>query len=281
MHNKGFILFLLAGALLLVAFNLPQPAVDGLKTGMRETIAPLQALVANSALRIREAVSAVRGLGGIIRENQRMAEELVHLRRRLMLLESVAEQNRRLAQLLDFQRSSDQNLIPCEVIGRDISGWWQSVRLGKGRASGIESGQAVVTSDGLVGRTTDVSRHTAEVLLISDPSSRVSGRISRTGTFGIVSGQGVTLSGRPLCRMEFIDKNTPIRPGDEVITSGLGGVYSRGLLIGYVEKVYTDDSGLYQAADIYPRADLNRLTHVFVVSALSGNAAPRSGGGQQ
>jgi len=73
------------------------------------------------------------------------------------------------------------------------------------------------------------------------------------------------LWGDPLCRMDFIVKEADLLPGDEVVTSGLGGVYPAGLLIGYVEKAYLDRSGLYQYADIVPAADLRSLEFVFIV----------------
>jgi rod shape-determining protein MreC len=124
---------------------------------------------------------------------------------------------------------------------------------------------AVVTPDGLVGKTVDVSLRTADVLLLSDPNCKVSARIARTGTFGLVSGTGPARDGAMLCRMEFINKDVPIRAGDQVLTSGLGGVFPPGLLVGYVDAVDLDESGLYQRADVVPRADLGRLTYVFVV----------------
>jgi rod shape-determining protein MreC len=74
--------------------------------------------------------------------------------------------------------------------------------------------------------------------------------------------------------MTFINKNVAIRPGDEVLTSGMGGVFPKGLLIGYVEDVYKDDSGLYQHADVVPKADLGVLAYVFVVTEASEQSRP-------
>jgi rod shape-determining protein MreC len=195
-----------------------------------------------------------------------MAAELLRLRNQLREMKTIEQENIQLRNQLGYLQRVDRRLLPCEVIGRDVSGWWQTVRLGKGVADGVEPDRAVVTANGLVGRTIDVSVRTADVLLISDPTCKVSARITRTGAFGVVRGNGVAWDGRASCRMDFINKNLSVRPGDEVVTSGLGGVFPKGLLIGYVETVQRDSSGLYQQAQILPKASLGMLTYVFVVS---------------
>lgn len=199
-----------------------------------------------------------------------MSAELIHLRNEARDLRLLENENIELRRQLDFVRRTPRKLIPCEVIARDISGWWHTIRLNRGSGDGLVSPMAVMTMDGLVGRTVDVSLRTADVLLISDPSCKVSARIVRTGSFGLVSGTGETGAGRVLCTMEFMNKNVPILEGDEVVTSGLGGVFPTGLLIGYVEKVYRDKTGLFQRADVVPKADLGVLNYVFAVADEGG-----------
>jgi len=111
----------------------------------------------------------------------------------------------------------------------------------------------------------------------------VSARVVRTGAFGVVSGRGVRANGQVLCRMEFINRNLPAVPGDEVVTSGLGGVFPPGLPIGYVEHVERAPSGLYEEADVLPRADLGRMRYAFVLrraAAPPDAAAPPEAGGE-
>ena len=203
-----------------------------------------------------------------------MAAELVRLRDEVRDLRTLEKENNELREALEFARHSDRKLVPCEVIARDLTGWWQTIRLDKGSAEGVASGMAVITSDGLVGRTVSVSARTCDILLISDAGCKVSAQIARTGSFGIVSGSGPSGAGQASCQIDFINKNTPILAGDEVITSGLGGVFPSGLLIGYVDKVYTDKTGLYQKADIIPKADLGALTYVFVAADHGRSSAP-------
>jgi rod shape-determining protein MreC len=166
---------------------------------------------------------------------------------------------------LRYRNRSGRNLIPCEVIARDMTGWWISLRLGKGFLDGLDKDLAVITPDGLIGRTIEVTPRTADVLLVSDHSCQVSVELVRTGTFGILTGQGRHPRGQALCRVDFLNKNAEIRPGDEVLTSGLGGVFPKGLLIGHVQRVETNPAGLSKRAHVLTQARLGGLTYVFVV----------------
>jgi rod shape-determining protein MreC len=232
---------------------------------LREGVAPLQGALSGFSRWVGESVRSVRGIGGLLRENQQMSAELVRLRNEVRDLQALSQDNAELREQLHFVAQAKRRLTPCEVIARDITGWWETIRLSKGLSDGVSMDMAVITSDGLIGKTVDVSSRTSDVLLISDPVCKVSARIARTGAFGVVAGSGPARSGQAVCRMQFINKNVPVLPGDEVVTSGLGGIFPKGLLIGYVDKITTDETGLFQCADIIPKADLGMLTYVFVV----------------
>lgn len=266
MRDRSIVLWVVLGAVLLVVLNLPASVSSQAKAVLREGIAPLQGALSGFSRWVGESVRSVRGIGGLARENQQMSAELVRLRNEVRDLQSLSQDNAELREQLQFTAQANRLLTPCEVIARDITGWWETIRLSKGLSDGVSLDMAVITSDGLIGKTVDVSARTCDVLLISDPACKVSARIVRTGAFGVVAGNGPARSGQASCQMEFINKNVPVLPGDEVVTSGLGGVFPKGLLIGYVDKVYRDETGLFQRADIIPKADLGMLTYVFVVA---------------
>lgn len=266
MNRRGLSIWLILGTALLVALNLPESVSHGGKSAIREFLAPLQQLVARIHYGSRQWINTVRGLGDMAVDNLHMAAELTRLRTELRYLEALEQENIALRAQLGFLSRPDRELIPAEVIGRDISSWWQTVRIGKGLAEGVEASMAVVTPDGLLGRTKNVSVGTADVLLISDPSSRISALLTRSGAHGILKGRGTSARGLPILRMEFINKDIEVRPGDEVVTSGLGGTFPRGLLIGYVERAQRDESGLYQLAEVVPSADIGRASYCFVVA---------------
>ena len=258
----------LAAALgLLLLFSLPSGCTTRVKGFFKDILTPVQGFFLKSGRSLKAGVDSVRGFGGLAEENRLLRQEVIKLQTESRVRDTLEEENLRLRSLLEFRNQQSVELIPAQVVTRSISGWWQSVGLGKGSRSGIRPNRAVISPDGLVGRTAEVSGRSAEVLLVSDPACRVSARISETGSFGLVVGRGVNLKGYPVARMQFVHKDTPVRVGNEVVTSGLGGVFPRDILIGYVEAVRTEEGGLYQVADILPQAVINLTDVVFVTAS--------------
>lgn len=280
MKPSRLLLWTAMAVLLAALLNLPSPIGDRVKNAVRSALAPFQESMAGVLRRLREGWATVRGLGGLAAENQRMAAEIARLLGEVRDLKALERENEQLRAVLGFASRAQRDLIPAEIIARGRDGWWQTVRINKGAVHGVQTNMAVISVEGLVGRIVSVSAGAADVLLISDPTCKVAAQILRTGSFGILAGRGPQWDGSVVCRMEFINKNVPIRPGDEVITSGLGGVFPRGLLIGYVDRVATDRSGLYQYADVISKADIGTLEYVFVVRMVSPNAPYVRAGGE-
>ena len=273
LRNRKLVYAGAAGVLLVVAFVLPSSLSLKGKGAVRGAVAPAERGASGLGHRLSEAASAIRGMGGAAEKNRDLSHELVRIQAELNKLRDVEDENVRLRRAFKFRHQQPLSMIPCDVVSRNISGWWNTVRIGKGKRDGIRENHAVISPDGLVGKTIEVSKHTAEVLLVCDPACRVSAKIERANTFGLVRGGGVNLRGHPVARMDFIDKDTEIRVGDEVVTSGLsgeGGISPKGVHIGYVVKVHQDDSELFQYAEIVPSATVSLLDYVFVVSAADG-----------
>ena len=208
---------------------------------------------------------ALRDDTELMDENTQIAIELQRLRYELSQIKMLKRENQQLRDLMGLSGHITNRLVASRVIARDINGWWQMARLNKGSKDGIATDMPVIAAEGLVGRIIGVSARTSDILFPVDPSCKISARLSRLDAFGIVRGKGVSLRGDAQCRMDFILKEHDIIPGDEVMTSGLGGVYPAGLVIGYVEHAYLDRSGLYQYADIVPAVDLRSLNMVLIV----------------
>jgi rod shape-determining protein MreC len=261
-------------ALLVLALVLPNSVSERARGMARETFSPLQGLISSSLDRLRNAGASIRGWGGLPEENRKIAEENLVLHNRVAELQRMEEENIRLRSLLGFQQRSRQQLVASEVIARDLSGWWRTVRLNRGFEDGIALDQAVVNAEGLVGKIISVSERTSDVLLVSDPNCRMSVTIQGQPSHGILAGKGVSVRGHAVCVMDLILKDLPVNKGAEVLTSGLG-VFPKGWRVGYVDSVSMDASGLYQTADVLPAADLNDLQVVFVIRlspALGGRA---------
>lgn len=259
-----------------VLLNLPLAATRGIKAVFREALAPVQGLVTSVAGSVADHWRSVWRLPAVYRENRDLAEEIKRLRIDVQSLRYLEVENRELQALLDLAPTPGRTLIACRVIARSRDGWWRTLTLDKGTEDGLYDQMAVMSEDGLVGKIVEVSRNTATLLLLSDPSCRVSARFLESGVFGVVSGRGPSWQGDVVCRMEFIDKDAAVAPGDEVVTSGFGGVFPPDLPIGYVDEVQRDPSGLYLSATVVLRADLGALRYVFAL-AETGRRAPEGG----
>jgi len=257
-------MWLVVGAVLLVLWNLPDGFTGRIKDVVREGVAPLQELFTSTSHRVTETTRSIKGLSELLEENKDYEAELIQLRNRVSELQQYEVENFRLRTQLDYVERTETSLVTAEVIGRDVSGWWQSIRLNKGSALGVQSHRAVLTAEGVIGQTTDVSLRTSDVLLLTDPNCHVSALIPRVNGFGIVTGQGIGWGGKVFLSMRFINRNVPLRPGDEVITSGLGGVFPQGLRLGRVERVDTPEAGLHQVAQVSPAADFGAIHYAFV-----------------
>jgi len=262
---RGFIVWFVVIISLVGILSLGDGTTGRLKSIVREAFAPVQQMVAGGVRRTRENVSAVRNIGDVMAQNERLETELVQLRNDVLTLKALEQENIQLRDQLLYEERSDRELVSCEIIGRDVTGWWQTVHLGKGYLNNIKPDMAVITPEGLIGKTVESSPKSTAVLLVSDPSCKVSVQIMRTGVYGVLSGLGHPEDNRVVCQMNFVSKRARIRQGDTVITSGLGGIFPKGLMVGYVESVALDTMGLGQQARVIVRSDLSALTHAFVV----------------
>jgi rod shape-determining protein MreC len=253
---------LAVGIVLAVLVNLPAALQLRISGGVKDALAPAAGWLRHGFGGCRQWLA---GPAELAAANRRLLGQVGQLQWEISRLRALDRENSELRRLLGLEERWQYRLVAAQVTDRSIGGWWQMARLDKGTADGMQVDQPVISAEGLVGRIVAVSALTSDVLFLVDPDSKVSARLARVDAFGIVQGQGVSLRGDSICRMDFIMKEADIQPGDEVVTSGLGGVYPPGLVIGYVTKNYLDRSGLYQRADIVPAADLRLLGFVLVV----------------
>jgi rod shape-determining protein MreC len=273
--SKSYVLYILLVIGVLVLLNLPSSSTSSVKSGARDNLAPFHKVVDFVASSGSEVAGALREIWFDPEDERELLKELAQLRRRVSELEQLETENDELRRLAEFSKRRAGHMVMCKVISRgDASGWWEIVRLNRGAAHRIRPGMAVISADGLVGRTTNVSKDTSDVLLLTDPLSKVSCRLNKSGAFGIVKGQGVAFSGRAdlemitsanPARIDYLSADKPVYHGEEVRTSGLGGVYPEGLLVGRIGNIRTDDSQLYLYGEVTPAADLGGLKYLFVV----------------
>ncbi|MGE5216165.1 MAG: rod shape-determining protein MreC [Chloroflexota bacterium] len=201
-------------------------------------------------------------LAGFRAENERLRKRIQSLEvERQKLLEAQAT-NSRLKQLLDFRSHLPGAAVTASIIANSASSWFQSCLLDKGSADGVRKGMAVVTPLGVVGQVVAVTPRTAKVLLLTDPNSGIDVLVQRTRARGIVSGSldnGTVL--------KYVKRSEDIQQGDRLITSGIDGVFPKGLMVGAVIKVHKQHLGLFQAIEVQPAVQSSRVEEVLVVAA--------------
>lgn len=202
-------------------------------------------------------VTSIRDLSG---ENARLRTENAELRERLSEGAELRQQNEALRKQLSFGEAAPKALIPAEVIGYQPDNFRQFLTIGRGSRDGLKEGMAVIAEGSLVGKLTEVTATTAKVFLVTDPNFKVNGLDQETRATGTVRGQ----IGSGLI-MEKIAQSDVIKPGDTVITSGLGGELPKGIIIGRIESINQHDNAVFQTARIVSGLKFSRLELVFVV----------------
>jgi rod shape-determining protein MreC len=197
------------------------------------------------------------------------------LRKRIQTLEIERNQwleaeatNRRLQQLLEFRSHLPIGSVTASIIANSASTWFQSCLLDKGSDDRVRKGMAVVTPLGVVGQVVSVTARSAKVLLITDANSGVDVLVQRTRARGIVSG---SLENGPV--LKYVKRSEDIQVGDRLITSGLDGIFPKGMLVGTVTIARKQNLGLFQYIELMPAVTSARAEEVMVVSADPGQGS--------
>lgn len=197
---------------------------------------------------------------GVQKKNLELQKSTDLLVEQNMRMKEVLLENNRLRKLLFLKSRSSTKLVSAEIIGRDSVRWSKAVLINKGRKDYIKRNQAVTTYQGIVGRILAVADGTSKVLLITDINSSVDALVQRTRARGIVEGRASNL-----CELKYVSSSDDVRLGDLVVTSGLCGIFPKGLTIGKVSRVEKSRFGLFQHVELTPGASLNKLEEVCIL----------------
>jgi rod shape-determining protein MreC len=222
---------------------------------------PFQKAVEYSGDAIGDLIDSYVLLVNLRRENVALRRMVAELQEENNFLREKAIASERLRNLLRFSKKIPRPMLPVQIIGNDPSSWFRTIVIDKGTKHGVDRGMAVVSPEGIVGHVLQISPHCAKVLLITDFNSSVDAIVQRSRAKGIVEG-----SGENLCRLKYAPRAHDIQLGDRVVTSGLGGRYPKGLLIGKISKIEKKSYGLFQKAEIIPSANFTKLEEVFVIT---------------
>ena len=270
--NKRLIL-LLVGVIILVAlisFSLKDRQNASLpEQVVKDVVGFGQSLFSKPALYITNVIGNIDGILNTYEENKHLKIRLSEYASGQAELADVRAENERLLEIVG--KKDDLRVyepVQATVISRNPDQWEEKIIIDKGEVHGIEKNMAVITANGLVGKVVLVTPFTSTVELLSteNRSLRVAAVVAGEKTYGLIEGYDRK---RSELIMKRIDSSFEVKVGQKVITSGLGGIFPKGLLIGEVTEVSTDDYGLTKLAYIRPAADFSLLDHVIIAKRSS------------
>lgn len=257
---------IIAGMIALIAVCVIALAVTGTRGyssyGFGNTIlfvSPFQEAAASSMRFARQIWNHYFFLVSVRKTNDCLRKSLSRSDQKNSRCNETQQSNLRLRRLLNFRETINENTIAAEVISKDPCPWFKSVIINKGEADRVKIGMAVVIPEGIAGVITDVSYRYSKVLLIIDQNSAVDALAQKTRARGIVKGNSDS------CLFKYVLRKHDIAEGDTVISSGLDGVFPKGLRVGKVSNVTKSNSGIFQEVKIAPFADFETLEEVLVI----------------
>lgn len=222
--------------------------------------APFQKIFSSTAHAFRDIWEHYFYLITVVEQNERLTQELHQAKALNNQYREAFLSNQRLKQLLELKQEIQRPVIAAQVIGKDPSPWFQTIMVDKGPSDGVIKGLPVVNASGVVGLVVDATNHYAKVMLITDPNSAVDAVVQENRARGIIKGG---TSG--YCVFDYVLRKHTLKVGDKVVTSGMDGVFPKGLPIGLVSEIFKQNAGIFQEVTLEPFVDFERLEEVVII----------------
>ncbi len=246
--------------LLTIAGKQPQPP-SGLGKGVLVIVSPFQQYLSGLVRSVKEIWNQYFFLVSTAEENMQLKQALGQSLQRLNRCSEIKLANDRLRHLLGFEAPNARPMLAAQVVGKDPSPWSKTVIVDKGGNNNVRLGAPVVAPEGVVGVIVEVSPQYAKVLLLIDPNSAVDALVQRTRARGIVKGGGAGY-----CIFDYVLRKHEISVGDTVVSSGLDGVFPKGLRLGRISEIVRLNAGIFQRVSVTPTVDFEILEEVFIIS---------------
>jgi rod shape-determining protein MreC len=198
-------------------------------------------------------------LVNVQQDNRQLREEIKWLRQENHRYLEAYLQYQRLQRLLNFREQTPLDVVAAEVVGRNANAWTEIIYINRGTRDKVANGLPVVTHEGLVGQVIHAAPTLSQVMLLTDFRSGVDALVQRTRASGIVAGRG-----RNTAELKFLPVGADLQSGDRLISSGMGGVFPKGLIIGEVKGIHRNGRPTQQV-EIQPSVDFSRLEEVLVL----------------
>lgn len=237
-------------------------------------LTPVQGFFTSVGRWIGDGLDFFKDIEAVRRENEALKTQVSELEKQNRELESFRDKNEELRAALNLKpQFGDYQFLGANITAIDPGNWFNIFKIDIGSKEGVQGDYPVVTSGkGLVGRVLSSDLTSSKVLTIIDEESAVAGWISKTGGGHAIVRGDMVLKEQGLCKMDYIPLEVDVEVGDVIETSGLGGVFPKGILIGKVIEVRKTNSEMDRYAVIQPAADLKRLEEVYVLKKNGDNS---------
>jgi rod shape-determining protein MreC len=261
-YRKYFIIIsLLLAAFIFYSWNLKNKERANLfERVVLNLMSPVNSVIAGLNRGVAETWNDYLALVDVRKENKLLRQNMKVLNSRLIESREAQLANERLKKLLEMKSSTQIPSLAASVIGEDASPWFKTIMINRGEVDGLREGMPVVAADGIIGQLVKVVARSSRVLIITDHASGVASIIQRSRARGVVKGKG-----DGTCSLEFSMVSDDVKVGDTVITSGIGGIFPKGLKIGEVSMVKKGEYGIFQTVAVRPTVNLARIEEVLVL----------------
>ncbi len=239
-------------------------------------LVPFQQLGRMISVGIEDLRDRTVAIDEVLAENERLKEELNALRQTVVDYDDMKSENEMFREYYRIEDTySDYDLVSAFVIGRDPMEKYYSFTIDRGSRDGVAVDDVVISPEGAVGRVASVNYNYAEVLTILDPAVSMGCTVSRTRDIGLAEGESLLAQENRL-KMSYLPRETLVAASDLVVTTGLGGVFPSGLIVGTVEDVIPESSGKSMYAVVRPAADVRDITSVFIITNYDPNTVGKT-----
>jgi len=250
----GFVIFLLSSN------SGRKPTWNPAEQLIIQITAPFQELITRTVHMVEKFWLNYFYLYNVRQENRRQKREINLLKMENSRYRELLSTHKRLRELLQFKQTINRPILAAQVIGRDPTGWFKSIIVDKGKSAGVDINMPVVNASGVVGRIVSVSPTYAKALLIIDQNSAVDCLVQRSRDRGITKGLSTET-----CKLDYVVKSSDVTVGDTIVTSGLGGIFPKGLQVGQVLAVKEATGGLFKDIAVRPVVNFSKLEEVLII----------------
>lgn len=272
--NKPVLIMVIAVVLLLALafFSAGSRTIPWLESTVGVVFRPIQSFAAKASNSIAGFFGNLFNTTDTDLENAKLKQELALYEQIKLDYSELAAENERLRSMLNYASSLEEHTyVTAKVIGRSSGIWFDIITINAGRKQGIELGQPVICGDGLVGKVTDLGANWCKVTAVIDSTMSIAVMVERTRDNCMVRGKFTTTSAQNELELYYLPTDlTDLVPGDVIITSGIGGVYPKGIKVGTVEQVVLDNDSSGTNAIITPSVDFLHIEEVMVITDAGG-----------